>query len=296
MEWITAIRTAIDFMEEHLTDDISAQDVADSVYVSPFFLQKGFSLMTGCGIGEYLRSRRLYKAALDLRGSDEKITDIAMRYCYDTSESFAKAFSRFHGASPSQVRAGAPFRVFLPLKISINIQGGNTMDHKITPMRSFRVIGFQREFDNVTAYTEIPKFWDGFKEKYHSVLFSGKAPENAFEQAIADNGIGEYGVCIDDISSEKFRYLIAGKYMGGEIPDSMVLYEFPDCDWAVFECKGPMPDALQSVNTRIFGEWLPGNREYELCGSASIEWYDESRDTSDSGYSSAVWIPVKRKA
>ena len=49
MEWLTSIRTAINYMEEHLTDNISAQDVADRVYLSPFFLQKGFSLMTGYG-------------------------------------------------------------------------------------------------------------------------------------------------------------------------------------------------------------------------------------------------------
>lgn len=64
MEWLTIIRTAIDFTEEHLTDNISAQDVADRVYLSPFFLQKGFSLMTGYGIGEYIRNRRLYQAAM----------------------------------------------------------------------------------------------------------------------------------------------------------------------------------------------------------------------------------------
>ena len=51
MEWLSAIRAAIDYMEKHLTDDISAQDVAGQVYLSPFFLQRGFSLMTGYGIG-----------------------------------------------------------------------------------------------------------------------------------------------------------------------------------------------------------------------------------------------------
>ena len=66
MEWVTAIRTAIDYMENHLSENISAQDVADQVYLTPFFLQRGFSLMTGYGIGEYLRNRRLYQAALDL--------------------------------------------------------------------------------------------------------------------------------------------------------------------------------------------------------------------------------------
>lgn len=42
MEWLTCIRTAIDYMEKHLEENISAQDVAKQVYMSSFFLQKGF--------------------------------------------------------------------------------------------------------------------------------------------------------------------------------------------------------------------------------------------------------------
>ena len=115
MEWLTSIRTAIGYMEAHLTDDVSLEDVAREVHLSPFFLQRGFSLMTGCGVGDYLRSRRLYQAALDLQKGSEKVIDIALKYGYETPESFAKAFARFHGATPTQVREGAAIRSFLPL-------------------------------------------------------------------------------------------------------------------------------------------------------------------------------------
>ncbi|MCR5034220.1 MAG: AraC family transcriptional regulator [Clostridia bacterium] len=296
MEWLTSIRTAIDYMEEYLTDNISAQDVADRVYLSPFFLQKGFSLMTGYGIGEYIRNRRLYQAALDLKETDDKVIEIAFRYGYETPESFTKAFSRFHGATPSQVRGGAAINTFLPLTIKLSIQGGNQMDYKITPMFPFKVIGFQKEFDNETAYAEIPKYWDEICEKYAYNVYAGNAPTNPYEQALVDNCIGEYGVCIDDIGGGKFRYLIAGKYTGGDVPEGMVVYEFPRSDWAVFNCIGPIPDALQSVNTRIFQEWLPGNPEYELFGNASVEWYDcVNGEKTDPDYHSAIWVPVKKK-
>lgn len=296
MEWLTSIRAAIDYMEEHLTDNISAQDVADRVYLSPFFLQKGFSLMTGYGIGEYIRNRRLYQAALDLKETDDKVIEIAFRYGYETPESFTKAFSRFHGATPSQVRGGAAINTFLPLTIKLSIQGGNQMDYKITPMFPFKVIGFQKVFDNETAYTEIPKFWDEICEKFAYNVYAGNAPANPYEQALVDNCIGEYGVCIDDIGGGKFRYLVAGKYTGGDVPEGMVVYEFPRSDWAVFNCIGPIPDALQSVNTRIFKEWLPGNPAYELCGNASVEWYDcVNGEKTDPDYHSAIWVPVKRK-
>jgi len=296
MEWLTSIRTAIDYMEQHLEEDISAQDVADHVYLSPFFLQRGFSLMTGYGIGEYLRNRRLYQAAIDLLESDNKVIDIAFRYCYDTPESFTKAFTRFHGATPSQVRSGAAVNVFLPLKINLTIQGGSQMDYKIAPMFPFKVIGFQKIFDTETSYSEIPKFWNEICEKYANSVYAGNAPANPYEQALVDNCIGEYGVCIYDIGDGKFRYLIAGKYTGGEIPEGMVVYEFPRGNWAVFNCVGPNPETLQSVNTRIFNEWLPGNPEYELSGNATVEWYDcVNGMMTDPDYHSAIWVPVKAK-
>ena len=296
MEWLSSIRTAINYMEEHLTDDISAQDVADRVHLSPFFLQRGFSLMTGCGIGEYIRNRRLYQAARDLKETEDKVIEIALRYCYETPESFTKAFSRFHGATPSQVRDGAAGKVFLPLTRKLSVQGGSQMAVKIAPMFPFKVIGFQKIFDNETAYAEIPKFWNETCEKYANRVYAGNAPSNPYEQALVDNCIGEYGVCIDDIGGGKFRYLIAGKYTGGAVPDGMVVYEFPRNEWAVFDCIGPNPQTLQSVNTRIFSEWLPGNPDYELSGNATVAWYDcVNGEMTDPDYHSAIWVPVKRK-
>ena len=295
MEWLTGIRTAIGFIEKNLEEDISVQDVADHIYISPIFLQRGFSLMTGYGVGEYIRNRRLYQAALDLKKTDDLIIDIAFRYCYDTPESFTKAFSRFHGVTPSQVRNGSPINTFLPLKINVSIQGGNKMDYKITQMFHFKVIGFQKVFDSETAYEEIPKFWKEIIGKYAAKVYAGNEPSNAYEKAIVDNSIGEYGICIDDVGGSKFRYLIAGKYTGGEIPEGMDVYEFPNCEWAVFDCYGPMPDSLQTMNTKIFREWLPGNPEFEISGNANVEWYDIHASDTDKDYHSAIWIPVKRK-
>lgn len=295
MEWLTGIRSAIDFIENNLENDISVQDVADKVFISPIFLQRGFSLMTGFSVGEYIRNRRLYQAALDLVNTEDLVIVIAYRYCYETPESFTKAFSRFHGVTPSQVRNSTPFKPFLPIKINLTVQGGNNMDYKITSKAGFKVIGFQKVFDSETSYAEIPKFWDEICGKYANNVWAGNTPANAFEKAVADNNIGEYGICIDDIGGSKFRYLIAGKYEGGEVPEGMEVFEFPVGDWAVFDIFGPCPGALQSVNTKIFTEWLPGNPEYEISGNANVEWYDCMSKPNDKDYHTAIWIPVKKK-
>ncbi|MBQ1826824.1 MAG: AraC family transcriptional regulator [Erysipelotrichaceae bacterium] len=297
MEWLSCIRKTISYVEEHLLDGISMQDLASNVNVSPFFLQKGFSLMTGYGIGEYIRNRRLYEAALELKNRDIRVIDAAFRYGYNTPESFTKAFTRFHGVTPQQVKGNeAGFRTFLPLRIEIRIKGGEKMDYRIEKMEPFRLIGFEREFSAETSYGQIPLFWDEITEKYSGNISFANSSDNAMQQAVIDNGIGEFGVCIDDLGPDRFRYLIAGRYSGGEIPEGLSVYEFPGGSWAVFDCYGPIPEAFQALNTRIFTEWLPDNPDYELSGNSNIEWYDTVKcDTTARDYHSAIWIPVKER-
>ncbi|MDE6983526.1 MAG: AraC family transcriptional regulator [Lachnospiraceae bacterium] len=141
MDWLVSFRKAIDYMEEHLLEDIGANEVADVVHISAFYFQRSFKIVTGYSIGEYMRNRRLYLAGLDVlkkadrecrQPLDEKIIDLAYKYGYDTPESFTKAFSRFHSLSPMQLRT-QPHRikVFLPLIIEISIRGGNKMEFTI---------------------------------------------------------------------------------------------------------------------------------------------------------------------
>lgn len=297
MEWITTLRQAVNYMEAHLLEDINAADIAGEIHISPFYLQKGFKIMTGYSIGEYMRCRRLYLAALDVLAGPEKIIETAYRYGYDTPESFTKAFTRFHGISPVQVRKNASaIHTFLPLKITVTIQGGNEMDYVVEKMNNFQVIGLEREFPFDNSYEELPKYWDEFRAEYGDVLFRRKKPQGALEQAICDYNVGEYGICIDEPKENRagmFRYMIAGTYYdGGVVPKGMRVYSLPDMEWAKFRCCGRMPVALQDVNTKIYKEWLPGNPDYEMAMGANIEWYDKG-DVNAADYRSEIWIPVR---
>lgn len=296
MEWLSCVRKSIEIIEENLTEDISIAQIAGQVFISPYFLQKGFSIMTGYSISEYMRNRKLYQSAVDLQTRSNKIIDIALKYGYETPESFTKAFTRFHGVTPSQVKAGAPINVFLPLKITINVFGGNQMNVKIAKMFPFKLIGFAKEIDYEQSFKEIPKFWDEICEKYANNVYAGNPPRNDCEQALMDYCIGEYGVCIDDEKKGKILYMVAGKYTGGKIPEGMMVYEFPAGEWAIFDCIGPIPDSIQNMSKKVFQEWLPGNVDYEICGNANIEWYDcINGEMTDADYHSAIWIPIKKK-
>lgn len=291
MDWIASFKKAIDYVEQHLTEDIKNDDIAKNVNISSFYFQQGFKIMTGYTLGEYIRNRKLYFAALDVIANNCKIIDIAYKYNFSTPESFTKSFSRFHGVSPINLRKNPEkINIFLPLKISISIVGGYTMDYKIEKMSEFKLIGIKKRVKFEDSYGVIPKLWDEVFNKLGNNLFS-KDIQNSFEKY----NIGEFGVCIvEDTDSDGFDYMIAGKYDGDEVPEGLEIYEVPEVKWAKFRCVGPLPEAFQTLNTKIFKEWLPVNDDYKISLNMNIEWYSMG-DCSSRDYESGIWIPVVEK-
>lgn len=155
------------------------------------------------------------------------------------------------------------------------------MNVTIVKREAMKVIGFQREFSMDDSYIQIPKFWDEIMA----------LPS----ETVAGYRIGEYGICIDELPGNRFHYMIAGEYTGGDIPQGMRIYELPAGDYAIFSCTGPLPQTLQEVNTQVFTQWLPGNPDYELSRPANVEWYDYDRNPQDPDYHSAIWLPVQKK-
>lgn len=111
--------------------------------------------MTGYSVSEYIRNRKLYLAALDLKKSDRKVIDVAYDYGYDTPDSFTKAFTRFHGISPIQANQGGSIRTFLPLNIKVSIQEGDKMEYRITKMFGFITTYAFYPSGRVTVFTAL---------------------------------------------------------------------------------------------------------------------------------------------
>lgn len=285
LEWIKSIREAIDYMEDNLTNELSVEKIAKNVLISPFYFQKGFSMLCGFTVGEYIRQRRLALAGGELVSTDEKIIDIALKYGYDSPDSFTKAFTRFHGVTPTAVRKdGAIIKSFAPLKISFTLKGGFTMEYKIMEKDAFTVLGVLKKFPYEHAKIEVPKFW---AEHYQT----GKGATVC----------GMYGINMDEsMSGKEFEYLIADNYdETSAVPDGFVTKTIPAFTWAVFPCAGAMPNAMQEVNQMIFSEWLPNCKDYEIAAGYNIEMYNDPSDypkgVQDEAYYSEIWIPVKKK-
>jgi len=130
MNWIQCLSKAIQYIETRLTEDINIDEISSQSYTSSSHFQLVFHLVMGLTVGEYIRNRRLSLAAQDLLQPNSKIIDVAMKYQYDTQESFSKAFMRFHGVPPSKVRRGF-IKLFHPLNIHITVQGGFDMSRKL---------------------------------------------------------------------------------------------------------------------------------------------------------------------
>lgn len=287
MNWTESISESISYIEKNITDNISVGDIAAHVNISPFYFQKGFTMLCGFTPSEYIRNRRLAIAGSKLVMSDFSVIEISLKYGYDSPDSFAKAFTRFHGITPKMAKKeGAILKSFAPLMISLSLKGGFIMDYKIEKKDAFTVVGVAKRFSYESAKSEIPTFWD--------------------EHFASGNGkyiCGVYGICIESESqkeSEGFEYLIADPVgLVEDIPSEFKTRTIPSLTWAIFSCKGPMPNSLQDVNTKIYSEWLPAEKEYELAAGYSIELYDDARKykngTQDENYYSEIWVPVKRK-
>ena len=161
MNWVKTIEDAIEYIERNMTEDLTVGRIAEEVNTSAFYFQKGFSMLCGYTVGEYVRMRRLSIAGEELLSSDVKVIDLAMKYGYDSPDSFTKAFTRFHGSTPTDVRrGGAMLKSFAPLHIKLTLDGGSTMEYRIEKKPAIKVMGVSKNFSYENANAEIPQFWN----------------------------------------------------------------------------------------------------------------------------------------
>ena len=238
------------------------------------------SALAGLTIGEYIRNRRLSLAGLELTHKDVKVIDVALKYGYETSEGFSKAFSRFHGITPSVARQNSKaLKSYSRLKIKIIMEGGSVMDYRIEEKEAFSVIVKAKRIEAEEGNsTKIPAFWGEY-----------------FSAGLAKKVTPVLGVCGEMTpDGEDFLYGI-GDFMKDdeEVPEEFEVWQVPNCTWAVFKCIGAMPLAIQEMWKRIYSEWLP-QAKYEILPSYDFELYTDG-DTNSPDYVSEIWLPVKKK-
>ncbi|MGB4661095.1 MAG: AraC family transcriptional regulator [Mobilitalea sp.] len=279
MEWMKSLNQAIEFIEDNIKENITCEDIAEHIYLSSFHFQRSFSLFTGLTVGEYIRNRRLSLAGHELLVSNVKVIDIALKYGYETPEGFSKAFARFHGVTPNDVKKqGTILKSFNRLILKIILEGGNCMDYRIEKKDAFQVVAKIKYFNEETSKTEIPKFWEEY-----------------YQSKLNEKVCGMLGICAQEKDNVKeWKYGIGCEVQyAKEITEEFETLEIPAYTWAIFTCIGAMPDAIQDQWKRVYSEWLPASN-YELISDYDIELYTEG-DNNREDYVSEIWIPVKEK-
>lgn len=285
MEWLRHLDMAVDYLEDNLDGDISYDEAAKIACCSTYYFQRMFSYVAGISLSEYIRRRRMTKAAFELQVSEDKIIDIGSKYGYDSPTSFNRAFQSVHGIPPTAARMeGTLLNSYPRIGFSINVTGGESMKYRVETKGPIRIVGDRvvlRE-DMEESFKIVPEFWG---KTLKSNLFSEVG------SLTNQKPRGILGVTIYQNPEEIYYYICAAT--DKPVPRGLYEYEIPAATWVIFECDGRFQESVQTVFKRFITEWLPFSG-YQYAGLPDIEVYPAGNQNSKGGHSE-VWIAVKKE-
>lgn len=300
MDWITGIQNAINYIEDHITEDLDYEAIAKQSFSSSFHFQRVFSILCGYTLGEYIRNRRLSLAGSELATGNQKIIDIAAKYGYDNPDSFARAFQKFHGVSPSQARdGGAALQFFSRLHIKISLEGGKTARYRIEEKKEMLLTGYKKRFkgdradkkeqdhdfacdnrlyqyilEGISREHEITyQVLTNFDPDGYDFYFAYQLPSWALKSF--DEDLGEMSKCFEHI------FIPAGKYLV--------------CETERCEFPTTLVDRLRK---QVITEWLPTSG-YVLRNAPEvgvIHWpFEDGNEMVNCSRYCELWLPIVEK-
>ena len=303
MDWITGMQKAIDYIEANLTEEIDYEKVAAESFSSSYHFQRVFSILCGYTLGEYIRLRRLSLAGAELANGKEKVIDIALKYGYDSPDSFAKAFQKFHGITPSQARAdGSKLKSFSRLSIKISLEGGSIMNYRIETKPQFTLLGYKKRFEG-TPYDELRHKQEGdffITTRAHQWMLKGMANDKLSDYCVItnmnDNGYDFY--IASTIDNWERDNLYNSKVTGIDFMDKFQFEEIiiPERTYAIFETEKqrmPIPEYFD-LRKQIAAEWL-SNNEYQMINAPEIAVYHWGIVGGYTERTIEIWIPIEKK-
>lgn len=290
MDSLSSMNKALAYIEEHLTENIDYKEVSKIACCSEYHFKRMFSFLSGIGLSEYIRRRRLTLAALDLKDANMKIIDVAVKYGYDSADSFSRAFHSMHNILPSEARSeNAQLKAYPRMTFQLSIKGGYEMNYRIIEKGPFKIVGFKKR---------VPIIFNGVNPEI-AKMTELLTPE-VIKELKALSNVEPTGIISASANFSEGRMKEKGEldhYIGVATSSDEIagfdILKIEAYTWAVFESIGPFPDTLQNVWGRIYSEWFPSSG-YEAVEGPEILW-NESLDTGNLKYRSEIWIPVKKK-
>ena len=297
MDWINGIQKAIDYIEANLTEHIDYEKVAAECSCSSYHFQRVFSTLCGYTVGEYIRNRRLSLAGTELASSDIKVIDAALKYGYESPDSFAKAFQKFHGITPSSARSdGSNLKSFSRLVMKISLEGGNVMNYRIEEKPEMVFTGYKRRFSGTPAERKSQECDFYVQTRANQYILKGLSHDCDTGYNIMtgfdDEGYDFYiASMLDEWSTNNLDKEL------GEEAKRFGRIVVPAGRYLVCETeRTKYPTMLfEDLRKRAVSEWLPSSG-YELADAPEISvyhWYfdRENPRLSDSRYIE-LWLPM----
>ena len=279
MNIVKSFNNTIDYLETVLDDEIDERKVIQLSGYSYSMFSRLFSILTETTLSEYLRSRRLTEAAVRLRDTHEKIIDIALRFGYESSDSFGTAFKNFHKSTPSEVRNGKPFKLVSRVQLALSVRGGRSMNITIQKKKAFIVAGVNEQNINSSLCSSV---WDKLYEKYS-------------HDELASLGRGQtVGVCYDVESPGTINYIAGYIITDVDRAKNMGLYvlEVNEAEYAIVELNGEVPDCIHKGWKYVMEVFFP-EHGYIHSGSPDFEYYYKG-DMYSKDYKMELWIPITK--
>lgn len=297
MDFLSRMTEVVNYIEEHITDDIDFSIVSKIVCCGVYQFGRIFSYVVGISLSEYVRRRRLSLAGLELQAGNNKVIDVALNYGYNSPEAFSRAFRDMHGITPKEAcTLGVKLRLYPRITFHISIKGDEDMEYRIEEKGKITVVGVVKNLGKWTLSIDEKKSNVArIKEIWNEYLNGSTDEVVGNKYKLYRPPFWQIGVT-HTIDNGETILAIGAESDGKEYKD-LETYEIPTGTWAVFTGKGAVnnPDhpLHGSLMTRIMSEWLPSSG-YEKSMNCEIEIYGPGNAVAND-YTCEIWIPVKKK-
>jgi len=270
MDYLRHIERGLDFIEEHLGEDISPGDVARHAGISQWHFQRIFKSLTNETLKMYIRSRRFAVALEMLERADASLIQIALASGFDTQESFTRAFKSAFGVTPGAYRKSRSVARFarkarFDADYLRHLHQNVSIEPELYQQGPLRLVGmttrcFGTDSDKSNFAHAQPTLWNTFLPRLGEL--DRIAPKVA------------YGVVRVPPQGDELEYFAACEVSdSAAVPPGMVIRELPGARYAKFAHRGPLSRLDQTLNY-IYSSWLLTS-SMRHTGGCDLELYDE---------------------